>query len=102
MNIVGDSLKQITFQEGIYTDKRNPRYYASKVYYESRGIWSINEDGTASMQLCDKSTQGFSISKDGIIAYVNFDYTKLNQTEGSIWLMDKDGLNKKQFTQNNY
>jgi Tol biopolymer transport system component len=101
MNSNGDSVRQITsdtFTKVNSFQKEYPRYYNHKIYFEYYGIYSISEDGSGLMLLSTPSTQGYSISKDGIIAYVNFGYNTLSKELGTVWLMDSDGNNKRQLT----
>jgi hypothetical protein len=64
-------------------------------------------DGSDLQEIAPNSTQGFSISNTGTIAYVNLDLIDgspnsiVDQTHGVIWLMNADGSNKRQFTFNN-
>ena len=101
MNVDGSNKRQITTDtitnSGDFR-KEYPSYYNHKIYFEYYGIYSINENGSGLMQLCIPSTQGYSISKDGTIAYVNFGYNSLSKELGTVWLMDSDGNNKRQLT----
>lgn len=102
MNSNGNNIIQITTDTFSYNQKEYPKFFNSKIYYESVGIYSVNPDGSDAIKLCSASTQNFSISKDGTIAYVNFDYSKIDRTFGTLWLMDITGNNKRQITFNNY
>lgn len=100
-DIDGSNLKQLTNTQNAYRSKQNPRYYSGKIYYQENGIYMANTDGGNVKQLVSSTTQLFSISKTGVIAYINFDYTKLDKTTGSIWIMNADGSNKRPLTFNN-
>jgi hypothetical protein len=105
MDTNGDNVKQVTknISSRIYIG--NPEYFNNKIFYQDNGVWSANTDGSALIQLCFNSTQRFSISKEGIIAYVNFsntDTAKIDKTHGTIWIMNADGSNQRSFTFNNY
>jgi len=63
-------------------------------------VCTINIDGSNFKQLTTSSTTGFSWGPDGRIVYVNFDYVALNQTDGTLWIMNADGSNKIQLTHN--
>jgi len=108
MNTNGDSVKQLTTNISPHIYIHNPRLFNSKIYYEDYGIWSSNTDGSLLQQIGTNSTQGFSISNDGTIAYINLDITDnspnsiIDSTHGVIWLMKSDGTAKRQFTYNHY
>lgn len=102
----GNHVRQVTFNISPHIYISNPRYYGGKVYYEDYGIWSANMDGSGLQMIAPYSNYGFSIAKDGAIAYVNLDLTDnsansiVNRTQGVIWVMRPDGSNKTQLTFN--
>jgi Tol biopolymer transport system component len=102
MNTKGENVKQITLDTIHFFgfQKEFPLFYDNKLFFENYGIWSINMDGSGLTQLTTPSTQGFSISKDGTVAYINFGYNTLTKELGTVWLMDSAGNNKKQLTYN--
>jgi Tol biopolymer transport system component len=108
MNPDGTQVRQITRNISPHIYIHHPSSYASKVYYEDYGIWSANMDGSALMEIVPNSTQGYSISKDGLVAYINLDLTDhspdavLDATHGVIWIMNVDGSNRHQLTFNNH
>jgi hypothetical protein len=105
MDLNGDSVKQLTTYNGIYELIFYPTYYNKTLYYQNSGIWRVNMDGTGLVKLCASSTIGFSISKDGIIAYPDFSSDEssiVDKTHGVIWTMNADGSNQKPLTFNNY
>ncbi|WP_147314004.1 hypothetical protein [Deminuibacter soli] len=83
------------------THNNSPSLYNNYIYYEQAGIWRVGGNGQNNIRLCTNSYMGYSISPTGKIAYVNFDLHVIDQTQGTIWMMDEDGSNKKQITFNN-
>jgi Tol biopolymer transport system component len=102
----GNHVKQVTFNISPHIYIKNPFSYGNKVYYEDFGIWSANMDGSALQMIAPFSNYGFSIAKDGTIAYINLDISdnstnsSLDSTHGVIWVMKPDGSNNKQLTFN--
>ncbi|MBN2636483.1 MAG: PD40 domain-containing protein [Prolixibacteraceae bacterium] len=64
-------------------------------------LYTINSDGSNLKQLTTTGAQNFSWSPDGEIVYLNFDYS-IDETKGTLWVMDADGNNKRQLTHNNF
>jgi len=108
MDTNGNSVKQLTSNVSTHIYIHNPSYFNQKIYFEDYGVWSSNMDGSDLQEIALNSTQGFSISNTGMIAYVNLDLTDgspnsiIDQTHGTIWLMKADGSQKVQFTFNIY
>lgn len=44
----------------------------------------------------------FSWSSDNKIVYLNFNYRRIDKTNGTLWIMDPDGTNRRQLTHNNF
>lgn len=101
MDTDGKNLIQITANNNGNHERRTPRFFINVIYFENNGIWRINYDGTGLQQISTRSG-GYAISRDGTIAFVNFDYSKVDKVLGTIWLMEPDGSNKRQLTFNNY
>lgn len=105
MDTNGDQVLQLTnnISPNIYIN--NPASFNNKIFYQDKGIWTSNMDGSTLTRLCINSTLGFSIAKDGVIAYVNFsntDTAMVDKTHGVIWLMNADGSNPEPFMYNIY
>jgi Tol biopolymer transport system component len=106
MNSSGKKVTQITYSGSDYMLREIPAYYNNHFFFMSAGIWSVNSDGSNEIELAKDSNEGFSISGDGTIAYINYNKNGLNpildHTHGTLWLMNADGTNKRQITTNNY
>ena len=106
MDANGDHVRQLTFNISPHIYIKNPRCFGTKVYYEDFGIWSANMDGSALQMIAPYSNYGFSIAKDGTIAYIKLDLSDnstnsiLDGTHGVIWIMNPDGSNQRQLTFN--
>lgn len=102
MDSDGHNIRQITSSTGVNDIKNEPRYFNNRIYYEDMGaIWTINDDGTDNKSIGGASGNGFSISTNGSIAYVNFAGI-VDKTQGTIWIMDINGANAKPLTFNYY
>jgi len=105
MNANGDQVLQRTTNVSPNIYITNPVSFSVYLFYQDIGIWRTNLDGSGLVKLCDFSSKGFSISKDGIIAYSNYSATEtgvVDKTHGVIWIMNIDGSNQQPITFNNY
>jgi hypothetical protein len=105
MNTNGYQVSQLTQAIGSDQIITYPTYYNNNLYYQNFGIWNTHMDGSGLIKLCMSSTKGFSISKDGIIAYSDFgsmESSVVDKTHGVIWTMNIDGTNQQPLTFNNY
>ena len=102
MDADGNNVKQLMTNPGIHDNIYSPRIVNDKIYYENFGVWSANIDGSEIKKIISLSTNGFSISKFGTIAYVNFDGRIIDKTHGTIWVTDINGNNAKPLVFNNY
>jgi Tol biopolymer transport system component len=91
MDASGDNIRQITKNPNDFTYTFYLGYFNSRLYYEGFDLWSCSLDGSNVRKIVPNSSQGFSISKDGSIAYVNFDGSNVDKTHGTIWLTDTNG-----------
>lgn len=65
-------------------------------------LFLINSDGSNLRKLTNKGCFGYSWSPGGEIVYVNFDYRRIDEEKGTLWIMDSDGSNKTQLTKNTF
>jgi Tol biopolymer transport system component len=104
MDTNGDNVRQLSDYTGSNRVIDNPVKYGPGIFYEDYGIWIT--DGSAPVKkIIDGSTQGFSISKNGTIAFVNFNNTAsaiIDHSHGCIWTASYDGTNQRAFVLNNY
>jgi Tol biopolymer transport system component len=105
MQTDGSQVRQLTYNTSPNKYINNPVYFNNYIFYQDAGIWRTNIDGSGIIKLCMSSTQGFSISKDGIIAYSDFgslESSVVDKTHGVIWTMNIDGTNQQPLTFNIY
>jgi len=65
-------------------------------------LYKMNSDGTGLTKLTTDGCIQFSWSPQGKIVYVNYNYNGIDKTKGTLWIMDANGNNKKQLTDNIY
>lgn len=95
-----DGTSQIQYsRNGI--DSRNPKLLNGKIYFESYGVWKVNSLGNTAIKLSSSSVT-YDISLFGEIVYSKMDYdiTKYNNQNGTLWIMNSDGSNNRQLTFN--
>jgi TolB protein len=63
-------------------------------------LFTIKDDGSGLKQLSTEGCMNFSWSPQGEIVYSNYDYHRIDETRGTLWIMDADGNNKRQLTRN--
>ena len=92
-------------------DNRYPKYSpdGTKIAFisalntgEGTHLYTINPDGSGLNRLTTSGTLNFSWSPNGKIVYLNFDYSRIDETQGTLWVMDADGSNKQQLTYNSF
>ena len=104
MDTNGDNVKQLSDYTGSPKVLDNPLKYGVNIFYEDYGIWVTNGISPVK-KIVDASTQGFSISKKGIIAFVNFSNSSgafIDHSHACIWTANHDGTNQHVFLMNNY
>ncbi|MEO7046483.1 MAG: hypothetical protein ABI091_14325 [Ferruginibacter sp.] len=102
MDANGNNIRQITNNATGFIYTYYFGYLNNRIFYESIDIWSCNPDGSDNQKIVLHSSQGFSISKDGVIAYINFDGNTVDKTHGTVWLTDINGKSTKPLTYNIY
>ncbi|WP_423126502.1 TolB family protein [Gaoshiqia sp. Z1-71] len=65
-------------------------------------LLAVNPDGTGLKKLTSSWVTSFSWSPEGKIAYLNYDYSRIDETKGTLWIMNSDGSNKYQLTHNRF
>jgi Tol biopolymer transport system component len=105
MDCNGDNVKQLSSNINITPLFGFPKQFKNTIFYEDRGLWVIDTLGNGVHKIADNTSQGYSISKDGIIAFVNFVESSdfiLSKQNGCLWLINTDGTNPHTFITNNY
>jgi Tol biopolymer transport system component len=104
MNTNGDNVRKESSYTGSNKVLDNPLKYGYNIFYQDFGIWTT--DGSLPVKkIVNESTQGFSISKNGVIAFVNFNNISgsfIDHTHGCIWTANADGSNQQVFIPNYY
>ena len=65
-------------------------------------LWRINVSNNQMKQLTDSGALNFSLSPYDKIVYVNHDFFRIDETKGTLWIMEADGSNKRQLTHNHF
>ena len=65
-------------------------------------LWTINLSSNEKLKLTPEGCQGFSWSPDGKLVYINYDYSRLDEKKGTLWIMNPDGSEKQQLTHNDF
>ena len=63
-------------------------------------LWSFDINTNSMMQLSTDGCESYSWSPEGEIVYLNFDGSRIDDTKGTLWIMDSEGNNKHQLTRN--
>ena len=105
MDANGNNRKQITDWQENFGDVYQYTYFKNHLYFEKFDVWIAGTDGLDVHKVIEPSAAGFSIAKDGTIAYINYSgdvEAMIDKTHGTIWTSDINGNNKKPLTYNNY
>jgi hypothetical protein len=94
-------IKQVSQPEGNTID--NIRTWNGYLFYQlGSHIYKGKPAGIFSPISSDPIDQyGFDVSPDGKVAFVLYD-GRVNSIQGTIWIMNADGTNKKQLTHNSF
>lgn len=65
-------------------------------------LFSLNLSTKIATQLTESGALNFSWSPKGRIVYLRYDYSRIDETKGTLWIMDGDGTNQKQLTFNHF
>lgn len=64
-------------------------------------LWRFGTFDKSFIQLTNSYALNFSWSPNGKIVYLNFNLSRIDKTQGTLWIMDADGKNQRQLTHNN-
>jgi Tol biopolymer transport system component len=97
-------------QDNIYaTDNRYPKcspdgtkiLFSSQISGDAPHLWLMNADGTNLLELTNFGAGAGTWSSDGSqIVYVQHDWRKADVNNGTLWIMNAAGSNKRQLTYN--
>jgi TolB protein len=65
-------------------------------------LYSIEPSGENFRKISEDPIEDFSFLPDGRIVYVFYDYSRIDEKKGALWIMDQDGSNKHQLTFNDF
>ncbi|QOI98509.1 MAG: PD40 domain-containing protein [Flammeovirgaceae bacterium] len=65
-------------------------------------LFTITPDGSDLKTVSNNNIMNFSWAPDGRIVYLNFDYMRIDNEKGTLWIMDANGKNQFQLTRNNF
>jgi len=63
-------------------------------------LCTINDDGNNFKKITGTGALNFSWSPEGKLVYLNYDYNRIDEGKGALWVMDADGTNQRQLTFN--
>ena len=97
LDTLGQLEKEIQMPDQSLYRITQPQFYNDRIYFGFNGIWSMKMDGTDWQKVNDYSYYGFSVSRQGYIAYTHIrqfvDYPNINAADslGELWIMKVDG-----------
>ncbi|HKJ40729.1 MAG TPA: hypothetical protein VKA27_01500, partial [Sunxiuqinia sp.] len=65
-------------------------------------LYIADSDGSDLKKITTSGALNYSWSPEGKIVYLNFDYSRIDETKGTLWIMNVDGSNKHQLTYNHF
>ncbi|HVZ95445.1 MAG TPA: hypothetical protein VG847_01115 [Chitinophagaceae bacterium] len=102
MDANGNNAKQVTQNPADFRYDYYLGYFNNRAFYGGQYIYSCDMNGSNVQKIGANHSWGFSISKDGTIAYINFDGYVVDRTHGTIWLTDINGNVNTPLTYNIY
>jgi Tol biopolymer transport system component len=101
MDSAGSNISQLTNNDLM---EENPQFSPDGLYFSyisnsGMKLWLVNMDTNDSILAVEGCTN-YSWSPNGKIVYVNYDYSRIDEEKGTLWIMDSDGANNKQLTKN--
>lgn len=108
MDLSGNNIKRLTENENWESipkyapDNHLLGYISQSKQLGDEELWIMNMVSNKVSQITFEGCQGFSWSTSGKIVYVNYDYSRLDEEKGTLWIMNPDGTEKQQLTHNNF
>ena len=103
MDTLGKNVQQLCAFAGSYINPNLPSKVNDVTFYEDYGIWARNKAESKFRKIINNSSVGYSVSKTGVIAFVNFNLSALatvDKFHACIWLADIDGSNQRPLVTN--
>lgn len=108
MDSSGNYINRITINDDM---DMYPKYSPSNefIYYISQSssvggihLWRSSNSNRDFKQISTATVLKFSWSPVGKIVYLNFDYSRIDETKGTLWIMNADGSDNHQLTYNHF
>jgi TolB protein len=103
MDSSGNNVVRLTENNAMekYPRSSPDNQFIAYVSESKSGLWRLDLFSNE-VNLLTEGCLNFSWSPDGKIVYLNFDYSRIDEEKGTLWIMDSDGNNKRQFTYNHF
>jgi len=84
----------------------NPQFSPDGLYFSyisnsGMKLWLVNVKSNDAI-IVTNGCISYSWSPNGEIVYLNYDYSRIDEAKGTLWVMNADGTEKQQLTYNNF
>jgi TolB protein len=104
--IVNDSLTGFTIgPRCLFNPQKNKIFFTginTSIIPRTRKLYSINYSGRNFRKVSDDPILNFTFTPDGKIIYHLYDSKQIDEVKNTLWIMDQDGSNNHQLTNNNF
>ena len=102
MNKDGSNQTQITFN-GQYGNRDSPKFWNGNLFYNDNGALRLMKSNKEDVKLTFPCvTYDISVNSEIIYSKMDYSITTYNRQIGTLWIMNTDGTNNRQFTFNNF
>jgi Tol biopolymer transport system component len=108
MDSAGNHVTRLTFNENqdsyskYAPDSKHVGYISQSNKAGGIGLYTIDLATKATQRITSYDIPNFSWSPDGRIVFLRYDYSRIDQVQGTLWVMDADGSNQRQLTYNQF